>query len=75
MAHSRFGELPAELVQINVDVIVVMSTSAARAAKEATSTIPIVVASMADPLGDALVASLLTAYTGIFILFNGPIKN
>jgi putative ABC transport system substrate-binding protein len=60
MAHSRFGELPAELVQINVDVIVVMSTSAARAAKEATSTIPIVVASMADPLGDALVASLLT---------------
>jgi putative tryptophan/tyrosine transport system substrate-binding protein len=55
---DRFGELAAELVQINVDVIVVMSTSPARAAKEATSTIPIVVASMADPVGDELVASL-----------------
>ena len=45
-------------MQINLDVIVVMSTSPARAAKEATSTIPIVVASMADPVGDELVASL-----------------
>ena len=55
---DRFGEFAAELVQMNVDVIVVMSTSPARAAKEATSTIPIVVASMADPVGDELVASL-----------------
>ena len=55
---DRFGELAAELVQMNVDVIVVMSTSPARAGKEATSTIPIVVASMADPVGDELVASL-----------------
>lgn len=55
---DQFGKLAAELVQINVDVIVVMSTSPARAAKEATSTIPIVVASMADPVGDELVASL-----------------
>jgi len=35
-----------------------MSTSPARAAKEASSVIPIVVASMADPVGDELVASL-----------------
>jgi ABC-type uncharacterized transport system substrate-binding protein len=55
---DRFGELASELVQLNVDVIVVMSTSPARAAKEATSTIPIVVASMADPVGDGLVSSL-----------------
>jgi putative ABC transport system substrate-binding protein len=55
---DRFGELAAEFVRMNVDVIVVMSTSPARAAKEATSTIPIVVASMADPVGDELVASL-----------------
>jgi ABC-type uncharacterized transport system substrate-binding protein len=55
---DRFGELAAELVQLNVDVIVVMSTSPARAAKEATSTIPIVVASMADPVADGLVSSL-----------------
>jgi ABC-type uncharacterized transport system substrate-binding protein len=55
---DRFGELAAELAQLNVDVIVVMSTSPARAAKEATSTIPIVVASMADPVSDGLVSSL-----------------
>jgi putative ABC transport system substrate-binding protein len=55
---DRFGELAAELVRMNVDVIVVMSTSPARAAKEATSTIPIVVVAMADPVGDGLVASL-----------------
>lgn len=55
---DRFGELAAELVHLNVDVIVVMSTTAASAAKEATSTIPIVVASMADPVGDGLVTSL-----------------
>ena len=55
---DRFDELAAELVQRNVDVIVAMSTSPARAAKEATSMIPIVVASMADPVGDELVASL-----------------
>jgi putative ABC transport system substrate-binding protein len=54
---DRFDELAAEMVE-NVDVIVVMSTSPARAAKEATSTIPIVVASMADPVDDELVASL-----------------
>jgi ABC-type uncharacterized transport system substrate-binding protein len=54
---DRFDELAAELVE-NVDVIVVMSTSPARAAKEATRTIPIVVASMADPVDDELVASL-----------------
>ena len=55
---EQFSKLAAELVKINVDVIVVMSTSPARAAKEATSTIPIVVASMADPVGDELVANL-----------------
>ena len=38
-------------------VIVVMSTSPARAAKQATSIIPIVVGGMADPVGDELVVS------------------
>ncbi len=55
---DQFDKLAAELVQANVDVIVVRSTSPARAAKEATSTIPIVVASMADPVGDELVTNL-----------------
>lgn len=55
---DRFKEIAAELVGLKVDVIFVVSTTPARAAKQATSTIPIVVAGMADPVGDELVASL-----------------
>src|SRR3954452_15550823 len=55
---DRFTELASDLVQLKVDVIVVMSTSPARAAKQATSMIPIVVGGMADPVGDELIVSL-----------------
>ena len=55
---DRFQQLAADLVRLKVDVIVVMATSPARAAKQATSTIPIVVGTMADPVGDELIASL-----------------
>lgn len=55
---DKFKELASGLAQLNVDVIVVVSTTPARAAKEATSTVPIVVDGMADPVGDELVASL-----------------
>jgi putative ABC transport system substrate-binding protein len=55
---DRFQPMAADLVRLKVDVIVVISTSPARAAKQATSTIPIVVAGMADPVGDELVVSL-----------------
>jgi putative ABC transport system substrate-binding protein len=55
---DRFQQLAADLVQLRVDVIVVISTSPARAAKQATSIIPIVVGGMADPVGDELIASL-----------------
>jgi putative ABC transport system substrate-binding protein len=54
-------QLPAaasELVGLKVDVIVAFATPAGRAAKNATSTIPIVVGSMGDPVQDGLVASL-----------------
>src|SRR5436305_12785636 len=54
----RLQEITADLVRLKVDVIVVMSTSPARAAKEATATIPIVVGGMADPVGDELIISL-----------------
>jgi putative ABC transport system substrate-binding protein len=55
---DRFHQLAADLVRLKVDVIVVISTSPARAAKQATSTIPIVVGGMADPVGDELIVSL-----------------
>ena len=55
---DRFQQLATDLVRLKVDVIVVISTSPARAAKQATSIIPIVVGGMADPVGDELIASL-----------------
>jgi putative ABC transport system substrate-binding protein len=55
---DRFQQLAADLVRLKVDVIVVISTSPARAAKQATSMIPILVGGMADPVGDELVVSL-----------------
>src|SRR3954471_5406171 len=55
---DRFQQLAADLVRLKVDVIVVISTSPARAAKQATGTIPIVVGGMADPVGDELIVSL-----------------
>ena len=56
--YARLPELAADLVRSKVEVIVVQSTPAAQAAKRATSTIPIVMATVADPVGSGLVASL-----------------
>ena len=55
---DRLPALAAELVALKVDVIVAGATPAARAAKEATRTIPIVAVSVGDPVGDELIASL-----------------
>ena len=55
---DRLPALAAELVQLKVDVIVTASTPAALAAKRATSTIPIVIASSGNPVASGLVASL-----------------
>ena len=55
---ERLPAVAAELVRINVDVIVGRGTLGPRAAKRATSTIPIVMAASGDPLGSGLVASL-----------------
>ena len=56
--YERLPDLAAELVRDKVDVIVVHSTPGARAAKQATRTIPIVMVNVADPVGAGLVASL-----------------
>jgi putative ABC transport system substrate-binding protein len=55
---DQLRELAAELVKRKADVIVTLSTTAARPAKQATSAIPIVAIAMADPVDDGLVASL-----------------
>jgi putative ABC transport system substrate-binding protein len=55
---TRVPELVADLVQRKVDVIVVQSTPATEVAKRATSTIPIVMAFVADPVGSGLVTNL-----------------
>jgi len=51
-------DLAAELVRLKVDIIVVWQTPTARAARQATSEIPIVMADVGDPVGTGLVASL-----------------
>jgi len=55
---ERFPALASELVRLRADVIVASNTPAARAVQQATTTIPIVVPIMGDPVGDRLVASL-----------------
>jgi putative ABC transport system substrate-binding protein len=55
---ERVPELAADLVRLKVDLIVVPGTPTAFAAKKATNTIPIVMLSVADPVGSGLVASL-----------------
>ena len=55
---GRFPALAAELVRLQVDLIVTRGTPAARAAKEATTQIPVVMAAIGEPLGVGVVASL-----------------
>src|SRR5262245_13718223 len=55
---DRLPSLAAELVSLNVDVIVTAGPSVTRATKEATNTIPIVMAFDSDPVGNGFVASL-----------------
>ena len=58
--NERLPELAADLVRLKVDLIVVSSAPPALAAKKATTTIPIVMANVGDPVGGGLVASLAT---------------
>ena len=68
---ERYAILAAELVNLGVDVIVTFGTQATVAAKQATSTIPILVGNAGDLVGEGLVASLarpggnVTGFTGV----------
>jgi putative ABC transport system substrate-binding protein len=56
--YERLESLAAELVKSKVDLIVASTTPATRAAQNVTRSIPIVMVSVADPVGTGLVASL-----------------
>src|SRR5229473_424877 len=56
--YERLPGLAAELVRLKMDVIVAWAVPAIRAAKEATNTIPIIMAVVVDPMATGLVASL-----------------
>lgn len=74
---DRAKVLALELVRLKVDVIVANLTPAVQAAKDATRTIPIVMASAGDPVGTGFVASLarpggnVTGVTGISAELSG----
>jgi putative tryptophan/tyrosine transport system substrate-binding protein len=55
---ERFAEIAAEFVRLKVDVILTHTTPPVLAAKQATSSIPIVFATAGDPVGTGVVASL-----------------
>jgi len=53
---ERLAELAADLVRVKVDLIVVVATPAALAAKSATTTIPVVMLNAGNPVGVGLIA-------------------
>jgi putative ABC transport system substrate-binding protein len=74
---ERLPVLAAELVELQVDVIVAFSSVAAQAAKNTTTTIPIVMVSSGDPVATGLVVSLarpggnITGLTGMATELSG----
>ena len=59
-AHEKYERLPAlagELIRLEPNVIVAIPTAAARTVRNATSTIPIVMSGVADPIGEGLIVS------------------
>ena len=70
---ERFPELVAELLRLQVDILIVGSGNAAVAAQQATQAIPIVFVGAGDPVRSGLVASLARPggnITGIFFAFS-----
>ncbi len=68
---ERFGDIVAELVRLKADVIVTITDRMVRAAKEVTTTVPIVMATSGDPVREGIVQSLarpggnITGLTGL----------
>jgi putative ABC transport system substrate-binding protein len=56
--YERFGDIVAELVRLKADVIVTVADPMVRAAKAVTTTVPIVMATSGDPVGEGFVQSL-----------------
>src|SRR6185312_16421027 len=56
--YDRLPDIAAELVRLNVDVMITQSDATTRAAKQLTSTIPIIFVSLGDAVATGLVASL-----------------
>jgi len=76
-ARDRLDDLAAELARLNVDVLIAEGTIGTLAAKRATSTIPIVMVYVADPVGSGLVASLARPggnVTGLSVLSPGVVQ-
>lgn len=74
-ANGRSEALPAlvaDLVRLQMDVLVTITTPAAQAAKAATATIPIVMAGSANPVGLGLVASLSHPGANVTGVTNNP---
>jgi len=69
---ERLPELAAELVKLNVDVIVTGANPVIAAVKQATTTIPVVMAGSRDPVGSGFVASLARPGGNITGLTNDP---
>jgi putative ABC transport system substrate-binding protein len=74
---DQLPRLAMELARMPIDVIVANGSSASRAARDATSTIPIVMAAANDPVGEGLVESLARPggnVTGLSVLPQGRIE-
>ncbi|MGH2362289.1 MAG: ABC transporter substrate-binding protein, partial [bacterium] len=56
--YERFPALIAELIALKVDVIVTAGTPATQAVKKATTSVPLVMVAVGDPVGTGIVASL-----------------
>jgi putative ABC transport system substrate-binding protein len=70
--QERLPELAAELVNLNVDVIVTGANPVIAAVKKATTTIPVVMAASRDPVGSGFIASLARPGGNVTGLTNDP---